>query len=77
MLFPLLSAFSSLLLACFHLVAHLVGMLAPWEIRSHQYALLRSSLSVFSSFSTERARFSTWRFPLFMLERISQVANTL
>jgi len=25
MLFPLLSAFSSLLLACFHLVAHLVG----------------------------------------------------
>src|SRR6266567_8860658 len=34
-------------------------VLATWDIRSNKYALMKSSISVFSSLSTERARFST------------------
>jgi len=40
------------------------GVLATWDIRSKKYARMISSLYVFSSFSTERARFSPLLFPL-------------
>ena len=41
----------------------LTRVLATWDIRSNKYALMISSMYVFFSLSTERARFSTLLFP--------------
>jgi len=40
-------------------------VLAPWDIRSNTCALMRSSTHIFSSLSTEWARFSTLLFAFF------------